>query len=619
MSLVSWNRRLLLTGLAAGLPTVVLADATFNEPAVVVTATRLPTPVDQVLAPVVVIDADEIARSAPADISDLLRFHAGLELSRNGGSGQTTAVFIRGAESNHTLVLIDGVRMSPGTIGVAALQNIPPEMIERVEVVKGPRSALWGTDAIGGVINVVTRRGSRDGWSTEAGYGSYDTRKASVNGGVPLGAAADLDVGVSWQDSDGIPTFSADRKDRGYDNLSFSAGLHGRLGAAELGLRHWSASGTTQYTNQDFFTSAYVPVDQDFDDSTTSASLRLPVAQRGTLQATLSHFEDSIRQNQPEYDGGPRDFLRTRRNAVDAQFDWKASDAQTLSAGAMFSSEDASSLSFGTRYAATTDWTNLFVQDRLVAGRHSVLVALGYTDHETAGTATTWNVEYGYDATPSTRLFALAGSGFRAPDATDRYGFGGNPDLKPEKSRNYEAGLRQRLGTHQQVELSAFRNEIDDLIEYVVTDFDTFDGQNFNVAKARIEGVEASWHYADGPWQASIEALYQDPKNLADDSQLLRRAKRNLTVILARTFGPVQLGVNVLAAGDRKDFGFPKPVTLDSYVLTDLTAQWQATRSLALVARVENLFDERYELARTYNTPSRGVYFTLRYAPPRGQ
>ena len=119
-------------------------------------------------------------------------------------------MFIRGAESNHTLVLVDGVRINPGTIGLPPLQNIPPDIIERIEIIKGPRSALWGTDAIGGVINVITRRGSRDGWSTEIGYGSYDTRKANVNGGFGVGDNAGIDFGVSWLDSDGFPTRTRD-------------------------------------------------------------------------------------------------------------------------------------------------------------------------------------------------------------------------------------------------------------------------------------------------------------------------------------------------------------------------------------------------------------------------
>ena len=597
-----------VAGLAGVAATPALASEILADPEVVVTATRVPVPIDAVLAPVIVIDRETIERSAASDAADLLRFHAGLDLGRNGGPGQTTAVFIRGAESNHTLVLLDGVRMNPGTIGLAALQNIPPDMIERIEVVKGPRSALWGTDAIGGVINVITRRGSRDGWSAEAGYGDYQTRKASINGGLPLGGNADLDFGVSWLDSAGFPTRTTDRTDRGFDNLSASAQLRADVGRAELALRHWSASGTTEYS--DFF---LTPVDQDFASSTTSAEVSLPVATSGSAGFTLSHFEDSIDQNQSP------DYLRTRRDTADAQFDWNATKSQSFGVGAMFWREQARSESYGDVVHADTDSLNLYVQDRIAAGPHLAMLALGYTDHETAGSELTWNAEYGYAINERTRIYGLAGTGFRAPDATDRYGFGGNPHLRPERSRNYELGLRHALGAGQSVEFSAFHNEIDDLIEFVTLSYDPFEGENRNVARARIEGLEASWSYADGPWQARVEAIYQDPRNLEDDSRLLRRAQESLTVSIARTFGPVVLGLDVLATGDRKDFGFPSPVTLAGYVLADLTAQWQVTRSLSLVGRVENLLNEQYELADTFNTPDRGVYVTLRYAPMRGQ
>jgi vitamin B12 transporter len=602
----SWN--LAAAGLAASAAVRALASGTVVDPDVVVTATRVPMPIDEVLAPVIVIDRETIERSAATDASDLLRFHAGLDLSRNGGPGQTTAVFIRGAESNHTLVLLDGVRMNPGTIGLAALQNIPPDMIERIEVVKGPRSALWGTDAIGGVINVVTRRGSRDGWSAEAGYGDYDTRKASVNGGLPLGGKADLDFGVSWLDSAGFPTRTTDHTARGFDNLSASAQLRAEVGPAELALRHWSASGTTEYS--DFF---LTPVDQDFSNSTTSAEVGLPVAANGQARFTLTHFEDSIDQNQSP------DFLRTRRDTADAQLDFGGTQAQSFGLGAMFSREQARSESYGDAMRADTDSINLYVQDRIATGPHSALLALGYTDHETAGSQVTWNAEYGFAFNARTRVYGLAGTGFRAPDATDRFGFGGNPDLRPERSRNYEVGLRHALGERQSLEFSAFHNEIDDLIEFVTLSYEPFAGENRNVARARIAGVEAAWRYAGGGWQARVEAIYQDPRNLGDDTQLLRRAKESLTVSLAHPLGPVVLGLDVLATGDRQDFGFPSPVTLDGYVLADLTALWQVTRTLALVGRVENLLNVQYELADTFNTPDRGVYVTLRYAPVRGQ
>jgi vitamin B12 transporter len=167
------------------------------------------------------------------------------------------------------------------------------------------------------------------------------------------------------------------------------------------------------------------------------------------------------------------------------------------------------------------------------------------------------------------------------------------------------------------VSLAAFRNDIDELIEFVTLSYDPFAGENRNVDEARIEGIEAAYEFADGPWRARVEAIHQDPRNRTTDTQLMRRARDSVTASVQRAIGPVSLGMDVLAAGERKDFGFPKPVTLDGYVLANLTASWQVTRSLALMGRIENIFDEQYELADTFNTPDRGLYVSVRYAPGR--
>jgi vitamin B12 transporter len=151
-----------------------------------------------------------------------------------------------------------------------------------------------------------------------------------------------------------------------------------------------------------------------------------------------------------------------------------------------------------------------------------------------------------------------------------------------------------------------------------VLSFEPFEGINQNVAEARIRGIEAAWAFTGQLWQARVAAIYQDPRDRSDDSRLLRRAQESLTVGLTRALGPVLLGLDLLASGDRKDFGFPNDVTLDSYVLANLTAEWQATPAFALIARVENLLDEDYELASTFNTPDRGIYVAMRFAPGAG-
>jgi len=582
--------------LLAVAPPSLAEDSVPDDRRVIVTATRVPTPIEEVLPSVILIDRDEIDRSLAGDAADLLRFHAGLDIARNGGPGQTTSLFIRGADSNHTLVMVDGVRINPGTIGVPALQNLAPELIERIEVVKGPRSALYGTDAIGGVVNVITRRGSQEGWTAEAGYGDYDTRDASLSGGVS-GSAGSLDLGVSWIDSAGFPTRDTDSTDRGFDNLSLNLAGRTTVGAAELTARYWHAEGNTEYS--DFF---LTPVDQDFVNSAASLTAALATGARGRLSVTASHMEDEARQNQSP------DFLHTRRLGLDLQQDWRLSERHALSAGVLYTDEDADSESFGLPFDETTEIWNLFVQDQLDYGRHRGTIALGYTDHETAGSEFTGNADYAFAFTGNTDLVLSAGTGFRAPDASDRFGFGGNADLKPERSQSLAAELRHRIGALHEFRLAGFQTEIEDLIEFDLVSF-----ENRNVAEARIRGVEAGYSYDGELWSSRADLTLQDPENRSTGEQLPRRPKESFTLAVTRSFERFDLGVDLLAAGKRQDVGLTGPVELDSYVLVGLTAGWRITDRLSLRARVENLLDEDYELADGFNTPDRGVYVALRY------
>jgi vitamin B12 transporter len=573
-----------------------LADSPALEP-LIVTATRTPAAPAEVLASVEVIPGEELARLPGGDLADALRFRAGMELARTGGPGQQTSLFLRGTDSNHVLVLVDGVRINPGTIGVAALQNIPPSMIERVEIVKGPRSALYGSDAIGGVINVITRRDA--GLSLEVGGGSYDTRTAALSAGTG-DADGGASIGVNWLDSAGFPTRSSDDVDRGYRNLSANASVRRQVGGVALAARAWYASGTSEYS--DFFVT---PVDQDFENAAFALEAAGSPRAGWDTRVTLGHALDRIEQNQSP------DFLKTRRWQLDWQNDVAIGERHALTAGVLLQQEKTSSESFGLGFDQDTGMQLAYLQDQFTAGRHRLLAAVGYTNHEDFGGETTWNLEYGFALTPSTSASLAAGTAFRAPDATDRYGFGGNPDLAPESSESFEVALRHRVGERHLLTLAAFRNDIDDLIQYVVTDFNTFDGENRNVARARIEGVEASWRYEGERWFSRASATWQDPRDLGTNERLLRRARENFTLALGRRVGPHAVAVDFLAAGDRLDFGFPAPVELPSYVVASLSARLALPGGWRLTARVENLFDEQYELASGYNTPDRSAYLTL--------
>jgi vitamin B12 transporter len=567
---------------------------------VVVTATRAETPLDKVLASVEIIGGAELRRQPAADLGDLLRMRAGVEVARLGGPGQQTSLFLRGTESNHVLVLVDGVRINPGTIGSAAIQNIAPEFVERVEIVKGPRSTLYGSDAIGGVINVITRRRATNGASIQAGVGSYDSRSASLDAGIG-GSRGDASLGVSWVNSGGFPTRSGDSTDRGYENLSLTAVARTELSGVELGLRAWHAEGTSEYSDY-----VVTPVDQDFRNSAAALTAEFSPLQSWRSRITVAHMLDELEQNQSP------DFLRTRRWQLDWQNDIAVSANHALTAGILWQNDDVDAESFDLPYTADTTTSQFYLQDQMSFGRARVLLAGGYTDHGTFGGHETWNAEFGFALGDATMLTVAAGRAFRAPDATDLYGYGGNARLNPEQSRSYEASLRHDTGGGHRLSVTLFRNEIDDLIEYVVTDPDTFDGENRNVDRARIDGLEASWRYEGGRWAARATATLQDPRNLITDERLLRRAEENFTLGVSRRIGAHQIAVDLLYAGDRKDFGSPQ-VRMPAYWLANLSASITVNEGWTLFARIENLLDEDYELARGFNTMGRSLFVAVRH------
>jgi vitamin B12 transporter len=222
------------------------SGASLND--IIVTATRVPESADKALESVLVINRAALEDSLVIDIGDALRFHAGLDIARNGGPGQPLSLFIRGANSDQSIVMIDGVRINSGTQSLAPLMNLSPELFDHIEIVKGPRSAIYGTDAIGGVVNLITRTDGSSGADVMLDYGRYGTGEFAVDGNYAAGGTS-IQVALSGQRSAGFPTYSADTLDSGYKNLSGTAAVTTHIGDMELGARYYQATGATQYAN----------------------------------------------------------------------------------------------------------------------------------------------------------------------------------------------------------------------------------------------------------------------------------------------------------------------------------------------------------------------------------
>ena len=559
---------------------------------IIVTATRTEIPLDQATVPVRVIAREDIELSLATDLAELLRFEAGIDIGRNGGPGQATSVFMRGTESNHTLMLVDGVRMNPGTIGGAAVQNISPEIIERVEIVKGARSALFGTDAIGGVINIITRRTDETGIEGGAGAGSFDTRSAFVSGGLRRDKTR-FGITVDWQDTAGFPPRVESDIDRGYDNLSLNLYAAQEIGSGELSLRHWQADGTVEYL--DFFLS---PVDQDYTNSTSAFAFDKQIGERGTSKLIVSYMRDEIAQNQSD------DFVESNRVSVDWQYTHAFAE-HTVTGGIFAMDENAQTLSFGSGFDEDTRVNAIFVQDQWTRNRHRAFLALRVTDHESFGTETTYNAEYAYELADDWTLRGGLARAFRAPDATDRYGFGGNPDLDPEVAHEYQLGVAYRPGDRHQLDLELYANDIDDLIEFDLATFTLV-----NIDTAEIRGAQLGYEYRGDTFTLRTEIVRQTAENKTTGSRLPRRAEESMTVSYTQDIGRHRLGVSVIASGDREDFG---GVSLPGYVVANLTGQLQLGRSWQLNAQIENLFDTEYQTAVNYRMQELSAFIELKY------
>jgi vitamin B12 transporter len=593
---------------------------------IIVTATRVPEPADQALEPVLVIDRAALEDSLAIDIGDLLRFHAGLDIDRTGGPGQPLSLFIRGANSDQSIVMIDGVRINSGTQALAPLMNLAPELFDRIEIVMGPRSAIYGTDAIGGVVNLITRTGGASGADVMLDYGRYGTGEFAVDGSYTAGGTS-VQAALSGQQSAGFPTYAADTLDSGYKNLSGTAAVTTHIGDMELGARYYQATGATQYANAVYnadFTAfqSFTPLNEDFTNSLFAVHASGDLTDIWHSRVTLSRVVDDLRQEQddPYALTAEGDIDYTSRDTVDWQNDVKIATAglnQVLTFGAILYDERTNSLSYGTGYSIDTHAQTYYLQDQLEAGRNRLLLATGIAHYPEFGDHETWNAEYGYAITTDTLLTISAGTAFRAPSATDRFGFGGNPDLLPESSRNFEVGFKSRIDSHQEVTFAAFQDTINDLIVFVDEPTNLlYGGENENVDRARIRGLEASWELHADPWSVRAEGSLQDPRDLVDNTQLLRRTKHSFTLSGARSVGRGEVGMDLLLAGPRPDIDVVSgaPVQDGGYLLAAIRGKLNLTPTWSVAARLDNALNRHYELASGYNTAGRAASISTRYS-----
>ena len=567
------------------------------DPIVVTTPMRMAQTVDEALHPVTVLTRDDIERRQPADVPTLLRGLPGVQVSGSGGFGKQSSVFLRGSNSNQLIVLIDGVRAGSATAGGAAWEFIPVDQIERVEVVRGPRASAYGADAVGGVIQIFTR-GAEGGSTREvsAGYGRFDTRKASVSLG-DQGEAFRYHLGFSHVASDGYDVRSdGDPDDDGYRNDS----LNLRLGYAaasgfDIEARLLRAEGETDFDNA--FGMPGVSR-EDFVQQATSVRMSAPLGEG--LQGRLTVGE--TRDERDTTDAGFDFRFDTQRQNVTAELDWETVIGQ-MTLGADYLEDRVSS---SVDYARDRrDTRAVFAQLQSDFGPHRLGAGLRHDRFSDFGNRNTGDLAWGYRFTEDWDFRASVGTAFRAPTFNELYfPFGGNPGLEPERSRNLEAGLTHFRGAHE-LSVTAFENRIRDLI---VLD------ANFipqNASRARITGVEAEWSWITGDWRASAAYTWLRARDEETNLQLPRRARDTLRLDLDRDLDRASLGASVIGQGRRFD-DRNNTIELPAYATVDLRAGYRLSPQWTASATWTNLLDRDYETVAGYPQPGQAFNLELR-------
>lgn len=593
------------------------ADRDAGLEPVVVTATRVATPLSKVLSDVTVLDRSDIERQGSGGLVDLLRRMPGAEFSRNGGPGGTTSFYLRGAENRFTAVLIDGVRVDSQSTGGAPWEAIPLSQIDRIEIVRGPLSTLYGSDAIGGVVQILTRRG-KPGLQAEAQVGAGSRglaqAQASVGGGnerwdVSAGFASEYSKGF---DSTVRTSSSNVPDDDGYQTHT----ANGRLGWTLNADHRMEVSALSSRWDTRYDASRTRPVDDH--------SLRELDTTAANWQARWSRLWNSrllLTQSDERYETRPSPYqTHTKINTYSWQHDVvlgmhalhavlerredklvNSSLVASPSRGSGDRRLDSFGLGYGLDVGAFSLQLNARQDDDSEFGRHG-----------TGSAAAGWRFAQGW------QWRAALGQAFRVPTLYQRFSQYGQASLRPETSLNHETGIDYRKGDTS-FGATLYRNEVEDMITFSTPGV-CIDTRNCyrNTAQALLKGLTVHGETLLGKVRLSASVDLQSPKDVNTDKLLARRARQHATVRADTDLGAWTLGAEVLASGHRYNAAANTAAQkLGGYALLNLDAQYQINKAWRLLMKLDNALDKDYQTAQNFNSQPVTAFVGLRWTLDR--
>ncbi len=591
------------------------AEVTDDQPleTIVVTASRLAQRADNTLAQTTSFDAKTIAASSAIDLPALLPFATGAQIVRNGSIGAANSFYLRGANTTQTLVLMDGIRLDSASLGNVQLSQLMLDEVERVEVVSGNVSALYGSNAIGGVVQIFTKQGSPSSSKPEISleYGSYNTQRqrAAITGSFDAAGDTTFHLGYSHLLTDGFSALNphkvpnANPDDHGFSNTSLSMALQHRFNSDwDAGLRFYESQGVFNFNN-----AFGLPTDINRAKNRVrvfSAFVNGQLNEHWLTRLIAASSEDHSTNLLNHTVNG-------RFNTSNYQFTWQneftLSDLQKV----LFGYEHLIQRLASDAYAAPArEVDSSFAGYQAELGPHQFQLNLRRDQYTDFGNAHSYYAGYGYALDKYWKLITSISNAFRAPAFNDLYYPGyGNPALRPERSHSAEVALQYSSPTLGILRVTAFQTYYRDLIESAQVSPGIYHAQN--VGRAKIQGVETSLNSRVLQNEIRFTATAQNPVDQKQGTVLPRRARHFAALSITRPFAGWRVGGEWLASGPRDDSG----THLGGYSLINLNARYNINKAWYVAARLENLLNKQYELAYAYQTPQRSAYLMLGWQP----
>ena len=558
---------------------------------VVVTPLKTPTKIFNLFNNVQIITSKEIKLQGYKSINEILSKSSSISIGSNGGYGQTKSIFLRGTESNHTKVLINGVDLNPGTLGVPSIQHISVDMIESIEISKGNMSTLYGKDTIGGVINIITKKNLGNKISMSAG--THNTKNIVYSGGLNY-MNHNFSTNISRLESDSYKAKVTSTKKHAYDTTNLDFNYIMTIGQNEVSANYYKSIGNTEY---DSFGSN---LSQNHRDNHLKFNVNYTFVDS---YLDLFYTKKTNEINQAALSA--TDYTHTKINTFGFEYSILRKESDHTLIGMDYSDEAMYELSYGTSFKHTNK-----VKQAYISSTHSITDKLQTNfgvrtqNHSTYKNFKSGNIGINYYFNPRFVISAAVAKSFRAPDATDLFGYAGNNKLNPEESRTSEISIRYRVSSNESFASTLFHNKITNLIES--------DGTKMqNINKARINGFDISYVRYVNNKKFDIQYTYQEPKDKTNNVILSRRPRNRLINNITLFLKDAQtIGITAMYESSR-DNSIYDANQLGGYVLVDANYT-KDIQGYELGFKINNLLDKSYRLAHNYNTDGRSFILTIK-------